>query len=344
MKRLLTLSGVLMLSVSMLFAETSILIDFNELVDDSDGNNAATSIDFSQYAGSSFSEEDRAAMKTSLFIDNWNVVLNSSARSQTSNTLSQVKAVQSSYLGGVTTMGIRVYFPQAAVNANATIMPPFDIPSMMVQEDQQQGGNDTGSSLFRPTQFDNKGVIKNVGDIKSIAMNIRGLNYPHRVTLLITDFNGKESEVPLGDLKFDGWKTLTWNNPSYIYEVRKRQLSTEPLYPYSIPLIKLKGIRFYKDSQHIGGDFIANIKDITVTYDKAVRDDVAVDIDDETVWGILSARENTRREQEMRNFAERQILDFIEAKLVDTSTPSTFSADGNRPVNNRVNTPAAGGQ
>jgi hypothetical protein len=344
MKKLLALSASFMLSVGMLFAETSTLINFNDLVDDGDGQNTATVINFGEFAGASFSDEDKAAMRTSLFINNWNVRLNSSANNRTTQALSQVRAVQSNFLNGNTTMGVRVFFPETPFNANATILPPFDIPTMAEIPGQDAAAAAANTSLFRPTQFDGKGVIKNVGNIKSVSVNIRGLNYPHRLSVLIADFNNKQTELPLGDLRFDGWKTLTWNNPNYIYEARNRELAIAPLYPYSIPLVKFSGFRIYKDGSEAGADFIGNIADVTVTYDKAVRDDVEVDVDDETLWQILKAREATRRDQEMRNFAERQILEFVENKLmVDSNAP--FAADGNVPVNSRTSTaaPAAGG-
>ena len=332
MKRLLTLSGVLLLSVSLAFAETSTLIDFNDLVADGDnGQNAATTINFGQFAGSSFTQAERDSMQTSLAIANWNVELNSSARTRNSLLLSRVQPVQSQFLGGNTTMGVRVHFPAFNTSATATIVPPFSIPSLWELE---AGSGDFGA-------FDNKGVIKNVGEIKSVSMTVRGLNFNHNASILLSDFDGRTREIPMGNLRFDGWRTLTWNNPSYVFEVRRRQLEVRPLYPFTVPLIKLEGIRFHRDAASPAGDFITNIANIEVTYDLAQRTDVPADIDDEITWGILHAREATRMNHEMRNFGERQILELVEGMLIAPGTPTP--ADGNIPMNTFSVTPGATG-
>ncbi|MCL2519941.1 MAG: flagellar filament outer layer protein FlaA [Spirochaetaceae bacterium] len=331
MKRLLALSGIFLLSAGLAFAETSTLIDFNDLVADNGDQNAATTINFGQFAGSSFTQAERDSMQTSLAIANWNVIFNASARTRQSLLLSRTQQVDSAFLG-VATMGVRIFFPPFNSAASATITPPFEIPSLWLADD--------GGDINR---FDNRGVVKNVGEIRSISLDIRGLNFPHHVSIILSDFDGRTREIPMGNLRFDGWRTLTWNNPAYVFEVRRRQLEARPLYPFTIPLIKLQGIRIHRDASMPSGDFITNIARIEVAYDLAVRNDVPQDIDDEAMWGILHAREATRMTHEMRNFGERQILEFVEGMLIDTSTPRDFSADGNIPMNTFAPTPGAAG-
>ena len=74
------------------YAEESVLIDFSLLGSDMEiGENTATLVDFSDKAGTSFSEEEKSHMKTSLAIQNWEVVLASSSRTVVNQSLSYTK-------------------------------------------------------------------------------------------------------------------------------------------------------------------------------------------------------------------------------------------------------------
>ncbi|MGL4523959.1 MAG: flagellar filament outer layer protein FlaA [Spirochaetia bacterium] len=336
MKQLFNFGIVMFFIASVAFAETSVLIDFNDLIDDGGGQNAATAMDFGGEAPASVSAEERAEMKTSLFIANWRVSYNHSARAILNERLTKITPVVSNELGK-TVMGIRLVYPQGPNNANATVMPPFSIPSNAPADGAEAG---TAGSMGK---FNGKGVIKNVGSMKSISLNVRGLDFPHTLNLVIQDPEGKIREIPMGRLDFQGWKTLTWTNPNYVYDVRNLTLGKMPMYPFTVPVIRLVGFKFYRNGGSIGGDFIAYISDVTVTYDKSVDDTAAVDIDDEAVWGILTAREQTRYRLEMQRFGERQVLEFEKKKLQDQSTPNTYPADGiiANPSRRNSNEPAA---
>src|SRR5690606_11886844 len=95
--------------------------------------NTATMIDFSIVAGSSYSEEEKAQMKTSLFIENWEVILNSSARSVANQGLSYTRSAEvrqsAARYAGETILGVRVRFPDEPFNSWALIRPPFEIPA-----------------------------------------------------------------------------------------------------------------------------------------------------------------------------------------------------------------------
>jgi hypothetical protein len=333
MKRIFALSGVaLLFCASLAYAEESVLINFSELIADQDGQNSATMIDFSAQAGTAFTDDERALMVTSLAIENWTVELNSSARTVVADRLSTARTVQSAFFGEPV-MGVRIHFPSHANNANALVKPPFPIPALEMPEGEQEDGT---INNFNENRFLNKGFVQNVGTLKIIEMNVRGLNFPHTVSVLLERIGGKIEELPLGSLDYDGWKTLSWTNPSYAFEVRQRNRRVMPVYPHTIPFIKLNGIRFSRSGMNEGGDFIAYIKDIIIIYDKAVRDDVPVDIDDEAVWHIFRDREIARREAEMRRLGEREVFEFVQSRLMDTSRPTTFPAYGTIPVNNRV--------
>lgn len=328
MKRLFGLSSMLLFVASFAFAETSVLIDFNQLVDDGGGQNTATSIDFGMEAPANVSAEERAQMKSSLFIGNWRVNYNASAKAILRERLTKVTPVTSNELGK-TVMGVRIVYPDGENNANATVVPPFSIPVNAPGD---------GAAPGAPGKFDGKGVVKNVGSVKTVSINIRGLDFPHTLNLIVEDPAGVIREIPMGRLDFQGWKTLTWTNPNYVYDVRNLSLVKLPMYPFTVPIMRLVGMKFYRNGASIGGDFITYISDITVTYDKAVDDTAPVDIDDEAVWGILTAREQTRFRLEMERFGERQVLEFNKKKLQDETIPNTYPADGQIQNPSRVNT------
>ena len=64
-----------------------------------------------------------------------------------------------------------------------------------------------------------------------------------------------------------------------------------PLYPRSVPFIKLKGIIIHRDAANDGGDFVTYIKDINVIFDQARVDTAQPDVEDEALWGIITERE-----------------------------------------------------
>jgi type IV secretory pathway TraG/TraD family ATPase VirD4 len=156
-------------------------------------------------------------------------------------------------------------------------------------------------------------VVKNVGTIKSVAVNTYGLNFPHGLNVLLLDSQGNEKAVFMGYLNYDGWAELTWNNPQYIMDVRNRELRIYPIYPTSTPFVKFAGFRLDRDADQEGGDFVAYFKDVKIIYDKAVLD-TDRDIDDEALWGIIRDRETAKKVFEMERFGHNQILRYLEAQ------------------------------
>lgn len=326
MKRIAILLTISLLFVSFaVFAEESVLINFSELeadiaVGDAEqpNENEATLIDFSDKAGTGFTAEEKAMMKTSLSLDNWEVQLASSSSTVFNLAHSTTKEVpvreDAKRFAGENVLGIRVHFPTEDFNSWAMVQPPFEIPFYMRKTDVQEDGTlvpdpeDT-----QRTKFDGYGVVKNVGVIKQISMNVLGLNYPHGVELVLKDQNNELKSIFLGYLYFDGWRTLTWQNPNYISEVKDRELRRYPLYPKATPAVKLMGIRFLRDAESVGGDFISYIKDVNITYDKAVLT-LDMDVNNEDVWGILEQREESRRTSEFERLGELQVLRTLERK------------------------------
>ena len=90
-------AAVMLLAGAGAFAEEAIVIDFTQLnpdcVSDSNGNptqNKRTVMDFSTAAGATFTEDQKNLMKSSLVLPEWEVTLNSSAKSVKGLSLSPV--------------------------------------------------------------------------------------------------------------------------------------------------------------------------------------------------------------------------------------------------------------
>ncbi|OHD12794.1 MAG: flagellar protein [Spirochaetes bacterium GWB1_48_6] len=331
MKRFNMILGMTLALATAGFAEQGTLIDFSLLVPDQDNLHAATAVDFSKQAGTSYTAEEKAAMKVSLSIDSWEVELASSAKTVGNTTNSMVRASEvkgdASKFAGSKVMGVRVHFPEYAVNSYAFIKPPFEIPAYATQE---------GNTEAKPgSQFDGFGVIKNVGVIKSIQLNALGRNFPNGVSVVLEDQNGVEQQVFIGYMNFDGWKALQWNNPNYQSDVRNRELYHSPLYPKSSPMVKLKGLIIHRDSSQEGGDFISYFKDIKVIYDLAVIEK-NVDVDDEGIWGILQKREEESRNYELARLGNLQVLRKLEVLKMATDKDA-FDAEAAAPAATTTN-------
>jgi hypothetical protein len=208
-------------------------------------------------------------------------------------------------------------------NAWATIRPPFEIPAFEPQAtigddgsiEPPADGSDgiTSASRFEAQQDGQPayGVIKNVATIKSLAVDVYGLNFPHSLTTVLIDQDGNEKKIFMGYLQFDGWGQLVWNNPAYVQEVRNRDIRLYPLYPDSEPFVKFAGFIVQRDAAKIGGDFVGYFKDVKIVYDKAVLD-TDRDINDEAIWSIIYDRETARKVWEMEQFGHNQVLRYLE--------------------------------
>ncbi|MBQ0039023.1 MAG: flagellar filament outer layer protein FlaA [Treponema sp.] len=344
MKKTLFLTvAAMVLAGSLATAKESVLIDFSQLQADTcadeNGNpqqNSRTVMDYSVAAGATFTGDQKSLMKTSLALPEWEVVLNSSAKNPVSVALSQVVAapVKESAdvpFAGKSIMGVRVLFPTWANNANAKIVPAFDIPAYEPLSDANENGErqeptdeQKGKYLFE----DGYGVVRNVGTLKSISCTTMGMNFPHNLYVLLKDNDGIERRYLMGDLYFDGWKTLVWNNPDYISDVRTREIRVYPIYPRGIPFVKFSGFQVCRDANHIGSDFIGYFKDVKVIYDLAVLTSDR-DIDDEDLWGIITKKERDRQNGEMTRFGNKQVNRYLEKSKMATEAEfsSSLNAD-----------------
>lgn len=353
MKKTLVLSAAAMMLVgASAFAKESTLIDFTKLdadiavkmSDSDDGStpnqNKRTVMDYSIAAGATYSQEQKDLMKTSLYLGEWEVELNSSARNVTSLGLSQVKAAQVSEnakvpFAGSKVMGVRVVFPEGAFNANAKIVPPFTIPAYEPYTEADDSGNRqpqtdeqkaSGRTLFEADDDESPayGIVKNVGTIRSISVTTLGMNFPHGLYVLLGDTDGNHRRYFMGYLGFDGWKQLTWSNPDYISEVRTREIRVYPVYPRGLPFAKFEGFQVTRDAAHVGGDFIGYFKDVKIIYDKAELTSER-DIADEDLWGIVTKKEKARQNAEMTRFGNKQVNRYMERSKMATEKEFTSS-------------------
>ncbi len=348
MKRTFSILAVAMLLAgASAFAEESTLIDFTKLsadcVSDEDGNptqNSRTVMDFSTSAGATFTADQKDLMKTSLALPEWEVSLNSSARTVESLGLSKVVAapVKDSAqvpFAGSEVMGVRIVFPETSSNAYAYIRPPFEIPAYErlssadengVRQEPTDEEKASGKTLFE----DDYGVVKNVGTLKSIKVTTMGMNYPEGLYVLLKDNDNIERRYFMGYLGFDGWKELTWNNPQYITEIRNREIRVYPIYPRGLPFVKFTGFQITRDANHIGGNFIGYFKDVSIIYDKALLTSDR-DIADEDLWGIITKKEDARQAAEMERFGNKQVDRFLERakQATEYKFSSSLSEDSN---------------
>jgi hypothetical protein len=344
MKRIFILVVIALFTVGALIAEEATLIDFSKLAADiyvDPGNppsgdedaqesgeqesnqNRQTMMDFSTVAGNNYTTEQKQVMKTSLAIPNWDVRLSSSSRNVTNMVLSFSKEVTSKQWEKV--MGIRIHFPVENFNGSARIVPPFEIPAYDWDAVGDDGAVSKPESEDRsqPSRFeDGYGVVKNVGSLKAVAVNVYGLNFPHSLSAILIDSEGREKVIELGSLKYEGWRELTWRNPQYVTEVRNRELRLYPLYPASTPFLKFGGFLLKRDSGDAGGDFIGYFKDVKIIYDKAVLD-TERDIDDEAEWRIIETREDAKKRFEVQRFGNDQVLRYLETQKKATEDSFT---------------------
>jgi len=334
-------------------ADEAVLIDFSLLKADLPDQqqqgkfieNKSSMMDFSSVAGAGYTDEQKKQMRTSLSIKNWDVVLASSSRTNLNQqySLSAEVPVTTGQFAGKTVFGLRVHFPTESYNSWAKVTPPFEIPAFEPKADIADDGTITpkasapaGDVNARLSRFEGSydtttkvttalGIVKNVGVVKTVAVTVKGLNFPHGLSVILKDADGNEKAVFLGYLNFDGWKELRWDNPQYVGDVRNRELRIFPLYPKTVPYVKFNGFMVTRDAATDGGDFVAYFKDVKILYDKAVLDTASVDIDDESVWGIVAQKETERKLFESRRFGHAQVMRYLERQkqeVKDSFTPA----------------------
>ena len=255
--------------------------------------------------------------------DDWKVRLNSSADFSLNRVLSYTKNVRventaepglfrSGASGNV--LGIRVNYPHMPVNAFAEVTPPEKV------------------NYFETDKYNEKGLLTNVGIIRSIKAFVKGKNYPHSMYLNLRNERGEKNSYFLGYLNFSGWKEKTYENPNYLNDTKfidLEKITPSPGYPNAEPYVALESISFFKHGGNITGDFITYIGWIQMEYDQGVVK-IEDDIDDENVWQIQTDEYNRQSEIERRRLERsREILEIekIKKNLRTGSATSSGSAE-----------------
>lgn len=327
-KSFVVFAAAMLLVGANLFADEAVVIDFTLLDADCVANengdptqNSHTVMDYSVAAGASYTDDQKKLMKTSLALPEWEVVLNSSARSVGALAASKVVAAPVKEeadvkFAGKNVMGVYIRFPEWTANANAKIVPPFDIPAYEPLSSADEDGNRqdpsdeekaSGKTLFE----DGYGVVKNVATIKALKVTTFGENYPHGLYMMLKDTDGVERRYFMGYLNFDGWKELTWYNPQYISEIRTREIRIVPVYPRGLPFIKFTGFQITRDAADKGGHYVGYFQDVKIIYDKALLT-TDRDIAEEDLWGIITKQEKDRQAAEMLRFGDKQVNRYLE--------------------------------
>jgi hypothetical protein len=343
-------AAVLLVLGSIAVADEKTIIDFTQLtadiIPDNDGNstqNRRTAMDYSMSAPASFTPEQRALLRTSLALPEWEVNFNSSARSDQALALSRVASVpvraeSRVSFAGQNIMGVRIIFPTSAANAHAQIVPSFEIPAYEAYVEADENGNrqaatpgatgpDGESKLFEGGY----GLVRNVGPIKKLMVTAYGNAYPYALYVLLKDQDDVTRRYFMGSLRFDGWKEMIWENPHYLTDVRVRNIESRPLYPQmELPYVKFVGFEVVRDPMRNGGDFISYFKDVKIIFDKAQAESLR-DIAEEDGWGSIEAREKQLQTKEMSRFGAKQVARFAENERVapeENFTSSIAPAEG----------------
>jgi len=280
---------------------------------------------YSTATGVSISDEERELVRSSLAIPQWRLTLNSSARDTSRILSSSIRVAtvsdSASENAGEGVLGVRVNFAEGDTHSWALIEPAYRIPRVPLH-----------LITGRDVDFSQRVVINDVAQIRSISVEVYGLNYPHRLSVLYEDTDGRLREFFIGTLDFTGWRTITWDSQYYVpAEVEvpvevppevgeegaeidgalaaaadadaEADATTvalqrlEPLYPQTFNNIAFRGIRIWKNGSNLTGDFVGYIKEVRVDYDPQPTS-VLADIDHEGLWGIIS--DGIRRQNRIR--------------------------------------------
>ena len=340
MKKTFVFLAMAFLMLSAVVAEEAIVIDFAllnaDIIADKAGNptqNRRTVMDFGVVAGASYTAEQKALMRTSLAIGEWEVVLNSSSKNPTTVSLSRTAESKVSdearNFKGQIVMGVRINFPEWMNNASAEVRPGFYIPAYEVMAEVSDEGvvqePTEEQKASAQSRFEGGyGVVRNVGVVKSIAVNTYGMNFPHGLYVLVRNERNEVKRYFMGYLLFDGWREMVWTNPSYIAQVKNREVRLYPAYPTALPFVAFDGFVITRDGSHDGGDFVGYFKDVKMIYDKAVLNTVR-DFADENIWGIQTKRNAERKAIEVRRFGHIQVFRYLEKEKMATETGFTPS-------------------
>ncbi|MGL5255169.1 MAG: flagellar filament outer layer protein FlaA [Brevinema sp.] len=202
-------------------------------------------------------------------LSNWLVtVSNRDGENPLDNKDSYSRRIQSGEQG--TVLGVRIKFPEWPFPDEAIVRPTFPLLPFNYAGEYANINN---------------GVVTNVGIIKSFSQWVNGRAFPHTLAVRMLDDSNQIKEIPLGSLRFLGWRRLSYNNPFFPQRPEDMILPLRPIYPHTLPLLRFDSFIITRPSNAPVGDFIAYIGNSEITYSPYYVED-NLDIDDELEWGL----------------------------------------------------------
>jgi len=210
-------------------------------------------------------------------------------------------------------LGVRCNFPSINANSAVTVRPVYEFEAYP-----------TNAQGDYTNTFESKGVLHNIGLIKSITTFVKGKNFPHALYLNLRDENDQVKAYFMGYLNFDGWQEKIYANPGYLTEVKDRALIRVPNYPKVEPIVKFDSFQLFRNAEHIDGDFVAYFGWVRIVYDRAIHDEND-DINDEDVWKIRRTQSRGKAEAENERLKSQGELERLE-RIKMFLPPSPYQA------------------
>jgi hypothetical protein len=109
------------------------------------------------------------------------------------------------------------------------------------------------------------------GIVKTISVLVAGRNYNHKLTLLIQDFYGRNFEIYMGRMNFQGWKVMTAVIPPQ-QELGFNGIVQQNYHYSNISGIKVTGFRIDCDPMEAYGSYYVYLDDLRAVTDLFTED------------------------------------------------------------------------
>jgi hypothetical protein len=104
------------------------------------------------------------------------------------------------------------------------------------------------------------------GIVKTVSVRVAGRNYNHRLVLLIQDFYGRDFEIDMGRLNFQGWRNLVGVIPPQ-QELGLNGIVQQNYHYSSVSGLKVTGFRIDCDLADTFGSYYVYLDDLRAVTD-----------------------------------------------------------------------------